>query len=369
MVKMTYKKRKNVKKQSFKKRNKKMKGGGPNEENTANDATDANASANSTNAAVDANATDANATNAAVDANATNVTDANAVGTDENASQVKEGATTEVKEGSSAPVADESAETPVADDSWKEGVSEEEVKAAEEKVKNIEGMGKEEINNLAKELANAPGTPLWAKALAKSGAAGKVAEFLEEHPELKKALIDKGIKMVENANVSGGPKTTASTEGNTTQVGNPEENAGYKQFLEDLKANPDDTLRKNVYIWPSVEGLYIYDGEKWVNHKNEVIEDDTGAETTNVNTDAAAAGTNTTVAGTDANNTAGTDANNTAGTDATNAAGTDNTAAGTDNTVASTDTTNAAGTDTTNAAGTDTTNAAGTDTTNATESP
>ena len=158
-------------------------------------------------------------------------------------------------------------------------MSEEEVKAAEEKVKNIEGMGEEEINNLAKELANAPGTPLWAKALAKSGAAGKVAKFLKEHPELKKALIDKGIKMVENANVSGDPKTTSSTESSTTPAGNPEEDAGYKQFLEELKTNPDDTLRKNVYIWPSVEGLYVYDGEKWVNHKDEVIEEGADATT------------------------------------------------------------------------------------------
>ena len=284
MVKMTYKKRKNVKKQSFKKRNKKMKGGGPDdvEVGTEEKKEEPTAGTDATTASTevkDANATDANATT--TEGSSAPIADVKKEETtDANANEVKEGASDANAESSSDPVADDNAETPVADDSWKDGVSEEEVKAAEEKVKNIEEMGEEKINNLAKELANAPGTPLWAKALAKSGAAGKAAKFLNAHPELKKALIDKGIKMVENANVSGDPQTTASTDGNTTPTGNPEEDAGYKQFLEDLKANPNDTLRKNVYIWPSVEGLYVYDGEKWVNHKDEVIEDDTAATAT-----------------------------------------------------------------------------------------
>ena len=289
---MTYKKRKNVKKQSFKKRNKKMKGGGPGDE-VKEGATDAEGSSAPVTEVKDA-ATDANATTTTEGSSAPVVDVKKEETTDANANEVKEGAsdanatdadaagaaaTTEVKEGATAPVAD---------DSWKDGVSEEEVKAAEEKVKNIEEMGEEDINKLAEELANTPGTPLWAKALAKSGVAGKAAKFLEEHPELKKALIDKGIKMVENADVSGDPQTTASTDGNTTPAGNPEEDAGYKQFLEELKTNPDDTLRKNVYIWPSVEGLYVYNGEKWVNHKDEVIEDNAAATADNKEGDAAA---------------------------------------------------------------------------------
>ena len=343
---MTYKKRKNVKKQSFKKRNKKIKGGGPD-----GDDNDAQVNKEETTAGTEGDAAGASTTTNEGDAanvkEGATTTEGDAAGT-----EVKEGATTtegdaasdaattEVKEGDDATVTDESAETPVADDSWKEGQSNEEIQQAENKVKEIEEMGKEEINNLAEELANAPGTPLWAKALAKSGAAGKVAEFLEEHPELKNALIDKGIKMVENANVSGGPKTTASTESSTTPAGNPEEDAGYKQFLEELKTNPDDTLRKNVYIWPSVEGLYVYDGEKWVNHKDEVIEEGDAA---------AAAGTEVQKEGVDAAGTevkegdaadtevqkegdaAGADAAGADAADTTTAATADTTAATADN--------------------------------------
>ena len=295
MVKMTYKKRKNVKKQSFKKRNKKMKGGGPDDEDGTEEKKGETTATTNEGDAAGANANEGDAAGATTnEGDAAGATEVKEGASDANATEVKEGASdANATDGNvETPVADENAETPVADDSWKEGVSEKEVKAAEEKVKNIEEMGEEEINKLAEELANTPGTPLWAKALAKSGVAGKAAKFLEEHPELQKALIDKGIKMVENANVSGDPQTTASTDGNTTPAGNPEEDAGYKQFLEELKTNPDDTLRKNVYIWPSVEGLYVYNGEKWVNHKDEVIEDNAAATADNKEGDAAATADN-----------------------------------------------------------------------------
>ena len=47
------------------------------------------------------------------------------------------------------------------------------------------------MNKIAKELAAAPGTPLWVKALAKSGAAGFAAKILNNRPELREKLLNK----------------------------------------------------------------------------------------------------------------------------------------------------------------------------------
>ena len=138
-------------------------------------------------------------------------------------------------------------------------------------------MDPEEINKLAKELADAPGTPLWAKALAKSGAAGMAAKFLNAHPELKKALIDKGVKIVENANVSGGPNTTASksssvasntdasksssTASNTGSY--TADDTGYNKFINEVKSNPD-ILKQVVYVNDGIGQIFVKQGNSWI---------------------------------------------------------------------------------------------------------
>ena len=59
--------------------------------------------------------------------------------------------------------------------------------------------------------------------------------------------------------------------------GAPESDAGYVQFLEELKANPGEILRKKVYVWREVSEIYIYDtaANKWENKRDEVTEDAT----------------------------------------------------------------------------------------------
>ena len=60
-----------------------------------------------------------------------------------------------------------------------------------------------------------------------------------------------------------------------TKVGNPHDDADYKQFLEDLKVNPDEILRKKVYLWESVEEFFIYDphANKWKNERQTLNDD------------------------------------------------------------------------------------------------
>ena len=84
---------------------------------------------------------------------------------------------------------------------------------------------------------------------------------------------------------------TASPTGNVaegveeTKVGNPEDDAYYKQFLEDLKVNPDEILRKKVYLWDSVEEFFIYDphANKWKNER-QTLNDDVSNSPGNTNT-------------------------------------------------------------------------------------
>jgi hypothetical protein len=61
------------------------------------------------------------------------------------------------------------------------------------KKQNIDpnNISPEDANKIAKELANEPGTPLWLKALAKSGAAGFAAKILNNRPELREKLLNK----------------------------------------------------------------------------------------------------------------------------------------------------------------------------------
>ena len=71
--------------------------------------------------------------------------------------------------------------------------------------------------------------------------------------------------------------TTSVTEGvEEPQVGNPEDDVGYKQFLEDLKQNPDNILRKKAYLWGSVEEFFMYDTDtnKWENKRQTLLEND-----------------------------------------------------------------------------------------------
>jgi len=159
---------------------------------------------------------------------------------------------------------------------WKEGQSEEEIKQAEDKVKEIEDMKPEEIDKLAKDLAKMPGTPLWAKALAKSGAAGSAAKFLNANPALRDALMKKGIDVINNADVSMAPGSASAPGAQNTGTGAPGANtgaaapggsytaddAGYQKFVEAVKTNPG-ILNEVVYVNDQMSQIFIKKNGNW----------------------------------------------------------------------------------------------------------
>lgn len=61
----------------------------------------------------------------------------------------------------------------------------------------------------------------------------------------------------------------------TSEKDLPETDDGYKQFLEELRKTPDQTLREKVYLWSTIKEMYIYDHNtnKWENKREEVNED------------------------------------------------------------------------------------------------
>ena len=141
-------------------------------------------------------------------------------------------------------------------------------------------MDPEEINKLAKELADQPGTPLWAKALAKSGAAGTAAKFLNAHPDLKKALIDKGIEGIKNADVSGAAVNTGAPGAQNTGTGAPGANtgaaapggsytaddAGYQTFVQKVQSDPG-VLKNVVYVNDQMTQIFLKKSDGWIEIK------------------------------------------------------------------------------------------------------
>ena len=94
-----------------------------------------------------------------------------------------------------------------------------------------------------------------------------------------------------DANAEGAEGNTPAAEGAATDDNTPavegadaadaaaKNDPEYVKFLEELKANPDEILRKKVYLWDKVEEFFMYDPDKnkWENKRHDVTE---GATTT-----------------------------------------------------------------------------------------
>jgi hypothetical protein len=279
------KKRKGTRKQSFKNRKRVKKGGDNHSEeaaaptetvdNTNQDAAAPTDTVDNTNqdAAAPTDTVD-NTNQDAAAPTTTDNTDQN-VATTETVDNTGDAQTGDAQTGQTDTNANEAGNENAGPD-WKEGQSEEEIKQAEDKVKEIEDMEPEEIDKLAKELAEMPGTPLWAKALAKSGAAGTAAKFLNAHPDLKKALIDKGIEGIKNADVSMAPGSASAPGAQSTGTGAPGANtsaaapggsytaddAGYQKFVEAVKTNPG-ILNEVVYVNDQMSQIFIKKNGNW----------------------------------------------------------------------------------------------------------
>lgn len=280
------KKRKGTRKQSFKNRKRVKKGGDNHENKDAPPATDA--------AATDAPpATDA----ATTDATTTDNTDQNAAAGDaqtaeqqvdntaenaqtgeQQADNTAENAQTDANvnatgtegenkkdDAENAPVEDanETGNEDAGQD-WKEGLTQEAVKQAEQKVVDIEQQANESgvlnektIDDLVSQLENAEGVPGWAKLLARTG-----GEILAKNPDLANKLASMGLKIIGNADVSMGPGSASApgapnagtgAPGTNTGAAAPEgsytaDDAGYQKFLKDVQANPSEILKKVVYV-------------------------------------------------------------------------------------------------------------------------
>lgn len=279
MGKFSYKKRKGTRKQSFKNRKRVKKGGDNHQENpvqeeaptpttTTTDAVNTADNANQNAAVVDQNkaentqeeVTEVNKNAAAAATTTTENTQEELTGVDPNAAGQKEANNAE---------ANDAAENEEAQQDWKEGQSAEAVQQAEQEVSDIEKKAEnndgeldpEEINNLVNQLAEGKDVPLWAKALAKSGAAGTAAKILNKNPKLRDALMAKGIDVINNADVSmapgsasapGAPNAGTGAPGANTSTAAPggsytADDAGYQKFIEAVKTNPE-TLKNVVYV-------------------------------------------------------------------------------------------------------------------------
>ena len=259
------KKRKGTRKQSFKNRKKVKKGGGDGDgkeeaatetvdntnqdaattEATTTDNTDQNAVAPTTTdntdqnvAAADAQA-DANVNTTGTETEQTDTTDANEAGqTDTNANEAGN------------------------EDANAEKVLEDQPLTTEdqEALKQADDLDPKEMDALAKQLADDPNAniPLWAKAAIKSGAVGKAVDFLNKHPDLKKAIEKRAISAIQNSgsgstSAPGAPNAGTGAPGANTGAAAPggsytADDAGYQKFLKDVQANPGETLKKVVYV-------------------------------------------------------------------------------------------------------------------------
>ena len=309
MGKFSYKKRKGTRKQSFKNR-KRVKKGGSNHENkeaaaadavntqeaavatTTTDNTDQKEAAGNTQ--VDNTAENAQAGNAQADANV------NATGTEagqtgdaagDAAGQTEAGQTgnaqadanvnaTGTEAGQTGDAAGDAAGQTEAGQTgdatgqdWKEGLNQEAVEQAEQKVVDIEKQANESggvlnektIDDLVDQLEKAEGVPDWAKALARTG-----GEILKKNPALADKLTSMGLKIIENADVSGATVNTGAPGAQNTGTGAPGANtgaaapggsytaddAGYQKFVEAVKTNPE-TLKNVVYVNDQMTQIFL----------------------------------------------------------------------------------------------------------------
>jgi len=289
------KKRKGTRKQSFKNRKKVKKGGGDGDgkeeaatetvdntnqdaattEATTTDNTDQNAVAPTTTdntdqnvAAADAQA-DANVNTTGTETEQTDTTDANEAGqTDTNANEAQTDTTDANEAGQTDTNANEAGQTDTnANEAGNEDANAEKVledqpltTEDQEALKQADDLDPKEMDALAKQLADDPNAniPLWAKAAIKSGAVGKAVDFLNKHPDLKKAIEKRAISAIQNSgsgstSAPGAPNAGTGAPGANTGAAAPggsytADDAGYQKFLKDVQANPGETLQKVVYV-------------------------------------------------------------------------------------------------------------------------
>jgi hypothetical protein len=261
------KKRKGTRKQSFKNRKKVKKGGGDGDDDGKEEAASAATqeetptTTETTTEAVDNTNPDA-ATEAATTETETATTGDNINKDEAGDAQADANVNATGTEGENKKDDAEDANEAGNEDANAEKVLEDQPLTTEdqEALKQADDLDPKEMDDLANQLANDPNAniPLWAKAAIKSGAVGKAVDFLNKHPDLKKAIEKRAINAIQNSgsgstSTPGAPNAGTGAPGANTGAAAPggsytADDAGYQKFLKDVQANPGETLQKVVYV-------------------------------------------------------------------------------------------------------------------------
>ena len=144
----------------------------------------------------------------------------------------------------------------------------------QEALKQADDLDPKEMDALANQLANDPNAniPLWAKAAIKSGAVGKAVDFLNKHPDLKKAIEKRAISAIQNSgsgstSAPGAPNAGTGAPGTNTGAAAPggsytADDAGYQKFVEAVKTDPG-ILNKVVYVNDQMSQIFIKKNGNW----------------------------------------------------------------------------------------------------------
>ncbi len=292
MGKFSYKKRKGTRKQSFKNRKRVKKGGGNTEGKdaagaTTTDNTDQNVAAVNIQEAeqkVD-NTGDAAGVAAGQTETATDNRDQNVAENTQEAEQIVDN-TGDAQADANVNATGTEGENKKDDtedaneDANAEKVLEDQPLTTEdqEALKQADDLDPKEMDALANQLADDPNAniPLWAKAAIKSGAVGKAVDFLNKHPDLKKAIEKRAINAIQNSgsgstSAPGAPNAGTGAPGANTGAAAPggsytADDAGYQKFVETVKTNPE-TLKNVVYVNDQMSQIFLKNSNGWIEIK------------------------------------------------------------------------------------------------------
>jgi len=292
------KKRKGTRKQSFKNRKKVKKGGGDTDGEDAAAGTEAaptdattidtpveNAAGTDTPVEDAAAGTDTPVENAAAAPTTTDNTDQNAAAGDAQTGDAQADANVNATrtEGENKKDDAEDANEAGNEDANAEKVLEDQPLTTEdqEALKQADDLDPNEMNALVNQLADDPNAniPLWAKAAIKSGAVGKAVDFLNKHPDLRKAIEKRAISEIQNSgsgstgapgapgapgaqNTGTGANTGAAAPGGSYTA----DDAGYQTFVQKVQSDPE-VLKNVVYVNNEMSQIFLKKPDGWIEIK------------------------------------------------------------------------------------------------------
>ena len=151
----------------------------------------------------------------------------------------------------------------------------------QEALKQADDLDPNDMDALAKQLADDPNAniPLWAKAAIKSGAVGKAVDFLNKHPDLRKAIEKRAISEIQNSGsgstgapgAPGAPNADTGAPGANTGAAAPggsytADDAGYQTFVQKVQSDPQ-VLKNVVYVNDQMTQIFLKKPDGWIEIK------------------------------------------------------------------------------------------------------